>query len=194
MKARQGVRLVTMQDAKVVDTVTGKDVFSDGSHLGEIVLRGNTIMMGYFKNPEATETALAEGWLHTGDLAVQHADGTIEIKDRAKDIIISGGENISSVEIEEVLYRHPAVREAAVVARKDQKWGEHPCAFIDLEDEAHAVSVEELTAFCRANLAGFKIPRTYIFGSLPKNSTGKVLKNLLREKANAEAAADSKAS
>lgn len=183
LKTRQGVNLVTMQEAVVVDPTTGREVAWDGREMGEIQLRGNTVMMGYLKNPDATAAALADGRFHTGDLAVRHPDGYIEIRDRAKDIIISGGENISSVEIEEILYRHPAIHEAAVVARPDEKWGEHPCAFIDLKDRAPAVGAAELAQYCSNNLARFKIPKTFVFGPLPKTSTGKVQKHLLRAQA-----------
>jgi fatty-acyl-CoA synthase len=141
-------------------------------------------MKGYLKNPRATEEAFAGGWFHTGDLGVAHQDGYIELKDRSKDIIISGGENISTIEVESVLYRHPAVLEAAVVARPDEKWGESPCAFVALKSNA-AASAEEIIAFCRANLAGFKIPRNVVFGPLPKTSTGKVQKFVLRDRAKA---------
>jgi fatty-acyl-CoA synthase len=161
--------------------------------MGEILLRGNTVMMGYLKDREATEKALARGWLHTGDLAVRHPDGYIEIKDRVKDIIISGGENISSVEIEEILYRHPAVLEAAVVSRPDRKWGEHPCAFVALRDGADGTTAEMLKDYCSANMARFKVPKTFVFGPLPKNATGKVLKTLLRERARANPVAEDKA-
>jgi fatty-acyl-CoA synthase len=183
LKTRQGVNLVTMQEAIVADPATGREVARDGREMGEILLRGNTVMMGYLKNPDATGAALAGGRFHTGDLAVRHPDGYIEIRDRAKDIIISGGENISSVEIEEILYRHPAVLEAAVVARPDEKWGEHPCAFIDLKAGSHAIGAAEIADHCRNNLARFKIPKTFVFGPLPKTSTGKVQKHLLRARA-----------
>jgi fatty-acyl-CoA synthase len=145
-------------------------------------MRGNIIMKGYLKNPHATEDALKGGWFHTGDLGVMHADGYIQLKDRSKDIIISGGENISTIEVEGVLYRHPAVLEAAVVARPDNHWGETPCAFVTLRDGASATS-EEIMAFCRQNLAGFKVPKTVVFTTLPKTSTGKVQKYVLRERA-----------
>jgi fatty-acyl-CoA synthase len=184
MNARQGVRLVTMGDAIVARSQDGRPVRPDGREMGEILVRGNTVMMGYLKNPQATEEALADGWLHTGDLAVTHPDGYIEIKDRSKDIIISGGENISSVEVEEILYRHPAVYEVAVVSRPDRRWGEHPCAFVDLKPAAEA-SADALREFCRANMAGFKVPKTFVFGPLPKNATGKILKQALRERAQA---------
>jgi fatty-acyl-CoA synthase len=147
------------------------------------MLRGNTVMKGYLKNPEATDEAFAGGWFHTGDLAVMHPDGYMEVKDRAKDIIISGGENISSLEVEEVLYRHPAVMEAAVVARPDERWGETPQAFVTLKPGAAAVTEAEIIAWCREHLAHFKCPRFVSFGGLPKTSTGKVQKFELRERA-----------
>jgi fatty-acyl-CoA synthase len=158
----------------------------DGASLGELCLRGNTIMKGYLKNPRATEAALGQGWFRTGDLAVRHPDGYVEIKDRSKDIIISGGENISSLEVEEALYRHPAVMEAAVVARPDQKWGETPCAFVALKPGA-STTQEEMIAWCRGQLAGYKIPRRVVFGPLPKTSTGKIQKFVLRARARGEA-------
>jgi fatty-acyl-CoA synthase len=182
MKARQGVPYPTVEAIRVVDPATGRDVPRDGRHLGEVVKRSNTIMRGYLKNPAATEAAFADGWFHTGDLAVQHPDGYIQLKDRSKDIIISGGENISTIEVEDVLYRHPAVIEAAVVARPDHRWGESPCAFVSLRDGA-AAGEAELIAFCREHLAHFKAPRSVVFGPLPKTSTGKVQKFLLRERA-----------
>ena len=153
-----------------------------GATLGEVMLRGNTLMRGYLKNPSATEEAFRGDWYHTGDLAVLHADGYVEVKDRSKDIIISGGENISSLEVEETLYRHPAVMEAAVVAKADAKWGETPCAFVALKPGA-SVTAEELILWCRSQLAGFKIPRRVVFGALPKTSTGKIQKFVLRERA-----------
>jgi len=159
------------------------DVPADGSTLGELVLRSNTVMKGYLKNPAATATAFEHGWFHTGDLAVCHSDGYVEIKDRSKDIIISGGENISSLEVEEALYRHPGVMEAAVVAKPDPVWGETPCAFVTLKPESAGVSAEEVVAWCRANLAHYKAPRTVVFGPLPKTSTGKIQKYELRERA-----------
>lgn len=180
---RQGVNLITLEDAKVISAETGNEVPWDGKTIGEISLRGNTVMMGYLKDPEATAAALAGGYFHTGDLAVRHPDGYIEIRDRSKDIIISGGENISSVEIEEILYRHPAIYEAAVVSRPDEKWGEHPCAFISFKENCSPLSTTELTEYCLANLARFKVPKTFIFGALPKTATGKVQKYLLRERA-----------
>ncbi|MGH6996150.1 MAG: AMP-binding enzyme, partial [Stellaceae bacterium] len=171
----------TLAGARVVDNEL-RDVPADGTVIGEIVLRANTVMKGYLKNPQATAEAFANGWFHTGDLAVRHPDGYIEVKDRAKDIIISGGENISSLEVEEALYKHPAVMEAAVVARPDEKWGETPCAFVALKPGAVATT-DDVVAFCRANLAHFKVPHTVVFGPLPKTSTGKIQKYLLREQA-----------
>ncbi|MGH6975865.1 MAG: AMP-binding protein, partial [Stellaceae bacterium] len=179
--ARQGMEVATLAGARVVDGDL-RDVPADGTAIGEIVLRANTVMKGYLKNPKATSEAFASGWFHTGDLAVRHPDGYIEVKDRAKDIIISGGENISSLEVEETLYKHPAVMEAAVVARSDEKWGETPCAFVALKPGADATA-DDVVAFCRANLAHFKVPRTVVFGPLPKTSTGKIQKYLLREQA-----------
>jgi len=189
LMARQGVRNLTLSDDAVIDRETGAAVPADGSTIGELVVRGNTVMKGYHRNPKATEEALADGWLHTGDLAVVHPDGYVEIKDRAKDIIISGGENISSLEVEEALYRHPAVMEAAVVARPDPKWGESPCAFVTLKPGAGEVTEADIVAHCRARLAGFKVPRTVVFGPLPKTSTGKIQKFQLREQAAALAPA-----
>jgi fatty-acyl-CoA synthase len=180
--ARQGVAKPTLDAVRVVDPATGADVPADGGAIGELWLRANTLMKGYLKNKAATEDAFAGGWFHTGDLGVVHPDGYIEVKDRAKDIIISGGENISSLEVEEVLYRHPAVMEAAVVARSDEKWGEVPCAFVTLKPGG-AATAEDITVFCRANLAHFKIPRRIVFGPLPKTSTGKIQKYVLREQA-----------
>ncbi len=181
--ARQGVASLTLDRQRVVDPATMADLPADGAALGELMLRSNTLMKGYMKNPAATETAFAGGWFHTGDLAVIHPDGYVEIKDRAKDIIISGGENISSLEIEEVLYRHPQVFEAAVVARPDAVWGESPCAFVTLKPDAGPVSAGEIIAWCRAHLAHFKTPRAVVFGPLPKTSTGKIQKYELRERA-----------
>ena len=180
--ARQGVGSLTLGGQRVVDAGM-TDVPADGVTIGEVVLRGNTLMKGYLKNPAATEEAFREGWFHTGDLAVMHSDGYIEIKDRAKDIIISGGENISSLEVEEALYRHPHIMEAAVVARSDAKWGESPCAFVTLTPDAPRLSAEDVIAWCRTNLAHYKVPRTVVFGTLPKTSTGKVQKYELRERA-----------
>jgi 3-(methylthio)propionyl---CoA ligase len=181
--ARQGVQYPTLDRQRVADPATLEDVPADGTTIGELLLRSNTLMKGYLKNPAATEEAFAGGWFHTGDLAVMHPDGYAEVKDRSKDIIISGGENISSIEVEEVLYRHPAVMEAAVVAKPDDTWGETPCAFVTLKDGAQAVDAAEIIAFCRANLAHFKAPKTVVFGPLPKTSTGKIQKYALRERA-----------
>jgi fatty-acyl-CoA synthase len=182
--ARQGVAYPVLEGLEVMDPEPMQPVPRDGKTLGEIMMRGHVVMNGYLKNPEATAEAFRGGWFHTGDLAVMHEDGYVEIQDRAKDIIISGGENISSIEIEGALYRHPAVLEAAVVARPDEKWGETPCAFVTLKDGASATA-EELIAHCRKLLAGFKAPKTIVFDELPKTSTGKVQKTVLREKAKA---------
>jgi fatty-acyl-CoA synthase len=180
--ARQGVGYPTAAGLMVADPGTLAPVPRDGATLGEVMLRGNTVMKGYLKNPRATEAALAGGWLHTGDLAVWHPDGYIEIKDRSKDVIISGGENISSLEVEEALYKHPAVMEAAVVARPDATWGETPCAFVTLKPGASATA-EAIIAFLRDAIARYKVPRHVVFGPLPKTSTGKIQKFVLRERA-----------
>lgn len=182
LKARIGVRKHTMEQVRVLDPATMEPVPPDGVTVGEIMMRGNTLMKGYLKNPQATAEAFEGGWFHTGDLGVVHPDGYMQIKDRAKDIVISGGENISTVEVEDALYAHPAVLEAAVVARPDAKWGETPCAFVTLK-EGGAATAEELASFCRGRLAGFKVPRTFVFGPLPKTATGKIQKYLLREQA-----------
>ncbi|ARJ65434.1 acyl-CoA synthetase [Magnetospirillum sp. ME-1] len=182
MKSRQGVRYVNEEAMMVADPVSLVPVPKDGATMGEVFYRGNVVMKGYLKNPSATQEAFSGGWFHTGDLGVWHADGYIELKDRSKDIIISGGENISTIEVEGVLYQHPAVGEAAVVARPDEKWGETPCAFIGLKEGATATS-DEIIAFCRQRLAHYKCPRTVVFTSLPKTSTGKVQKFVLREMA-----------
>src|SRR5213593_72556 len=174
--ARQGVTYVTLEDMMVADPETLRPVPRDGRTLGEIMLRGNTVMKGYLKNPGATGAAFSGGWFHTGDLAVWHADGYVEIKDRSKDVIISGGENISSLEVEEQLYRHPAVMEAAVVARPDDKWGETPCAFVTLKPDGPAITAMDVMEWCRDNLAHYKVPKRVIFGPLPKTSTGKIQK------------------
>ena len=170
------------EDFFVADPQTLQPVPHDGESMGELMFRGNVVMKGYLKDPEATQAAFAGGLFHTGDLGVTHPDGYIEIRDRSKDIIISGGENISSIEIEGVLYRHPAVMEAAVVARPDEKWGETPCAFVALKAGA-SVSESELIEFCRAKMAHFKCPKTVLFAELPKTSTGKVRKYVLRDRA-----------
>jgi len=182
LKARQGVRYPVLDGLMVADPKTLEPVPADGQTMGEVFFRGNVVMKGYLKNPKATDDAFDRGWFHSGDLGVRHPDGYIELKDRSKDIIISGGENISTIEVESVLYRHPAVLEAAVVARPDERWGETPCAFVTLKDGASATP-EEIIAFCRANMAHFKAPRTVVFGLLPKTSTGKVQKYVLRQQA-----------
>ena len=180
LKARQGVRYPVLDELMVADAATLEPVPADGNTLGEVFMRGNVVMKGYLKNPKSTATAFAGGWFHTGDLGVMHPDGYIELKDRSKDIIISGGENISTIEVEGVLYRHPAVLEAAVVARPDATWGETPAAFVTLKDDATATEAEIL-AFCREHLAGFKMPKLVVFGKLPKTSTGKIQKYVLRQ-------------
>lgn len=183
--ARQGVRYPTMEDMMVADPLTMAPVPKDGRAVGEVMFRGNTVMRGYLKNRMATQEAFRGGWFHTGDLAVWHPDGYMEVKDRSKDIIISGGENISSIEVEEVLYRHPAVMEAAVVARPDEKWGETPCAFVTLKPGAGPVTAGDLIQWCRENLARFKVPKHIVFGPLPKTATGKIQKYVLRDRAKA---------
>ncbi|HEX4369027.1 MAG TPA: acyl-CoA synthetase [Rhodopila sp.] len=183
--ARQGVNTPMLEEAVVLDPGTMRVLPADGVSMGELMLRGNTIMKGYLKNPVATAEAFAGGWFHTGDLAVMHPDGYVEIKDRAKDIIISGGENISSLEVEEVLYKHPSVMEAAVVARPDEKWGETPQAFVTLKPGAAVVTEGDIIGWCRQHLAHYKCPRFVTFGALPKTSTGKVRKFDLREQAKA---------
>ena len=181
--ARQGVNTPMLEEAAVLNSTTMQPMPADGATMGELMLRGNTVMKGYLKNPSATKEAFAGGWFHTGDLAVMHPDGYVEIKDRAKDIIISGGENISSLEVEEVLFKHPDVMEAAVVAHPDEKWGETPHAFVTLKPGAAGVTDREIIAWCRQHLAHFKCPRFVTFGALPKTSTGKIMKFDLREKA-----------
>jgi fatty-acyl-CoA synthase len=182
IKARQGVRYPVLGGLTVADPETMEPVPADGETMGEVMMRGHVVMKGYLKNPSATEKAFKGGWFHTGDLGVMHPDNYIELKDRSKDIIISGGENISTIEVEGVLYKHPAVLEAAVVAKPDEKWGETPCAFVTLRPGKTATA-EEIIAHTRANLAGFKCPKTVVFGELPKTSTGKVQKFVLREMA-----------
>ncbi len=182
LKARQGVNYPVLDGLMVADPETLTPVPADGAAIGEIFMRGNIVMKGYLKNPHATAEAFAGGWFHTGDLGVVHPDGYVELKDRSKDIIISGGENISTVEVESVLYRHACVLEAAVVARPDPMWGETPCAFVTLKDGAGATA-EDIIAFCRDRLARFKVPRTVVFAPLPKTSTGKIQKFVLREQA-----------
>ena len=189
LNARQGVRYHLQRDARVLDPLNMQPVPLDGETMGEIMFRGNIAMKGYLKNPKATQEAFAGGWFHSGDLAVQYPDGYIKIKDRSKDIIISGGENISSIEVEDVLYRHPAVLAAAVVARPDPKWGETPCAFLELK-QGSAVTEADIIAHCKAHLAGFKVPRVVVFGELPKTSTGKIQKFELRKQAGSAGAID----
>ena len=189
LNARQGVNYHLQRNIAVMDPLTMQPVPADGETMGEIMFRGNITMKGYLKNPKATEEAFRGGWFHTGDLAVMYPDGYVKIKDRSKDIIISGGENISSIEVEDVLYRHPAVMAAAVVAKPDEKWGETPCAFIELKAGAQ-VSAEEIVKHCRQHLAGFKIPRAVVFGELPKTSTGKIQKFELRKQAGSATAID----
>ena len=181
-KSRQGVPYPVLEDVTVIDPETMQPVPADGVTLGEVMFQGNIVMKGYLKNPEATDEALAGGWFHSGDLGVLHPDGYIQLKDRSKDIIISGGENISSIEVEDVLYQHPAVLEAAVVARPDEKWGETPCAFVTLRPDAEGVDEQAIIDHCRANLAHFKAPKTVVFGPLPKTATGKIQKFKLRER------------
>jgi len=183
--ARQGVPNPVIEQLTVADSKTLAPLPRDGAAIGEIMLAGNTLMKGYLKNETATDEAFAGGLYHSGDLAVWHEDGTLDIRDRSKDIIISGGENISSLEVEEILYRHPQVMEAAVVARPDAKWGETPCAFVTLKPGGEETTAEDIIAYCRANMAHFKAPKTVVFGALPKTSTGKILKYELRDKARA---------
>ena len=181
-KARQGVRYLVLEDLDVKNPDTMESVPRDGATMGEVMFRGNVVMKGYLDNKASTDKAFAGGWFHSGDLGVMHEDGYIQIKDRSKDIIISGGENISSIEVEDALFKHPKVKAAAVVAAPDEKWGETPCAFVELKEDA-AVTAEELIAWTRGQLAHFKCPRHIVFGELPKTSTGKVKKFVLRERA-----------
>ena len=183
MMVRQGVVYHTLQGLMVADGCSMEPVPADGSTMGELMVRGNTVMKGYLKNHGATDEAFRGGWFHTGDLAVLHPDGYVEIKDRAKDIIISGGENVSSLEVEELLYKHPAIMEAAVVARPDEFWGETVCAFVDLKPGAEETSSDAIIEWCHEKIARFKVPKTIVFGSLPKTSTGKIQKYVLRETA-----------
>ncbi len=189
LNARQGVRYHLERDVRVLDAQTMQPVPQDGETMGEIMFRGNIAMKGYLKNPKATEEAFLGGWFHSGDLAVMTPDGYIKIKDRSKDIIISGGENISSIEVEDVLYRHPDVLAAAVVAKPDARWGETPCAFVELKAGANC-SEQDIVAHCKKHLAGFKVPRAVVFGELPKTSTGKIQKFELRKLAGSAAAID----
>jgi len=179
-KARQGVRYTTLEALDVMDPETMTPVPADAQTMGEVMFRGNVVMKGYLKNPAATAKAFAGGWFHSGDLGVKHPDGYIQLKDRSKDIIISGGENISSIEVEDALYKHPAVQAAAVVAKPDDKWGETPCAFVELKP-SEMIAPEELISWCRQNLAAYKVPRHILFVELPKTSTGKIQKFKLRE-------------
>ncbi|MCX8134808.1 MAG: acyl-CoA synthetase [Roseococcus sp.] len=179
LMARQGVRYLPLEALEVMDPATMTPIPADGAAMGEVMFRGNVVMKGYLKDPEATEKAFAGGWFHSGDLAVKHPDGYIQLRDRSKDIIISGGENISSIEVEDALYKHPAVAVAAVVAQPDEKWGEVPCAFVELKPGESATEAE-LIAHCRGVLAGFKVPKRVVFQDLPKTSTGKIQKHMLR--------------
>ncbi len=189
LNARQGVRYHLQRDARVINPETMQPVPQDGETMGEIMFRGNITMKGYLKNPQTTQETFAGGWFHTGDLAVMHPDGYIKIKDRSKDVIISGGENISSIEVEDVLYRHPDVLAAAVVARPDERWGETPCAFVELKTGA-TTTVADIVAHCKKHLAGFKVPKAVVFGELPKTATGKIQKFELRKQAGSAAAID----
>lgn len=184
LNSRQGVACLLQEDMQVLDPDTLQPVPWDGASVGEIMFRGNITMKGYLKNPRATDAAFSGGWFRTGDLAVVYADGNVKIRDRSKDVIISGGENISSLEVEDVLCRHPSVLAAAVVARPDPKWGETPCAFVELKDELD-LSPDAALAHCRQNLAGFKVPKRFVFGPLPRTATGKVQKFALRDAARA---------
>ena len=184
LKSRQGVEFAVLESVSVRDPKTLAAVPSDGKTIGEVMFQGNNVMKGYLKNPSATNESFADGYFHSGDLAVSHPDGYIELKDRSKDIIISGGENISSIEIEDTLYQHSNVMAAAVVAKLDEKWGETPCAFIELKDVSVGTTEREIIDFCRNNLAHYKCPRHVIFGPLPKTSTGKIQKFVLRQRAN----------
>jgi len=181
LKARQGVRYLALEGLDVVDPQSLAPVPRDGVSIGEVVMRGNVVMKGYFKNAASTERAFAGGWFHSGDLGVIHPDGYIQLKDRSKDIIISGGENISSIEVEDALYKHPVVEAVAVVAMPHEKWGETPCAFIECVD-GKSTTGDELREWCRQNLAGFKVPSEFRFEPIPKTSTGKVQKFALRQR------------
>ncbi|RJF89024.1 acyl-CoA synthetase [Oleomonas cavernae] len=184
LKARQGVKSPLLAGLDVMDPETMAPVPRDGVTMGEVMFRGNLVMKGYLKNPKATQEAFAGGWFHSGDLGVMHPDGYIQLKDRSKDIIISGGENISTIEVEDVLYKHPKILEVAVVARPDERWGETPCAFVTLKT-GQTLTEQEVIAFCKENLAGYKVPRTVVFEDLPKTSTGKIQKYVLRDRAKA---------
>jgi fatty-acyl-CoA synthase len=189
LNGRQGVRYTLQEGVAVLDPETLQPVPWDGETIGEVMFRGNITMKGYLKNEKATQEAFRGGWFHSGDLAVVHPDGYLRIKDRSKDIIISGGENISSIEVEDALFRHPAVIAAAVVAQPDPKWGEVPCAFVELK-QGIALTAEELLAHCRQYLPGFKMPKKVVFGELPKTSTGKIQKFMLRQRAKSASAID----
>jgi fatty-acyl-CoA synthase len=180
-KARQGVRYAALEGLTVMDPITMEPVPADGETLGEVMFRGNVVMKGYLKNRKASDEAFAGGWFHSGDLGVMHPDGYIQLKDRSKDIIISGGENISSIEVEDTLYKHPAIQAAAVVAKPDEKWGETPCAFVELKPGAEDTTPEEIIAWCKTHLASYKCPRLVVFTEIPKTSTGKIQKFKLRE-------------
>jgi fatty-acyl-CoA synthase len=176
------VRYTALEALDVIDPATMQSVPADGETLGEVMMRGNVVMKGYLKNPKSTQESFAGGWFHSGDLGVKHPDGYIQLKDRSKDIIISGGENISSIEVEDALYKHPAVVAVAVVARPDDKWGETPCAFVELKPGAE-VTQEDILEWCRQRLARYKVPRTVVFAEVPKTSTGKIQKFRLRQMA-----------
>jgi fatty-acyl-CoA synthase len=181
VKARQGVRYPVLESLTILDPETMQPVPNDGETMGEVMFRGNVVMKGYLKNPAATRESFEGGWYHSGDLGVLHPDGYIQLRDRSKDIIISGGENISSIEVEDTLYKHPGILEAAVVARADEKWGETPCAFVTLKHTHQHLTAQDIIAYCRENLAHYKCPRHVVFTELPKTSTGKVQKFKLRE-------------
>ena len=185
LKSRQGVKCYGLNDLQVVNKKTKKPVVKNGKQLGEVYMKGNTVMMGYYKDKKATKKSFANGWFHTGDLGVVHKNGYIQLKDRSKDIIISGGENISTIEIENILFQHPHIIDAAVVAKKDKKWGEVPCAFITLKKKSN-ITQEQIIDFCAKNMAKFKIPKKIIYGVIKKTLTGKTQKFLLRKKANQE--------
>ena len=188
LRSMQGVKFPMMEGLTVMNPETMKEVKNDGEEIGEIMIKGNCVMKGYLKNKEETDKSMSGGWFHSGDLAVMHPNGYVQIKDRSKDIIISGGENVSSVEIENTLYKHPSVLFAAVVAKPDEKWGETPCAFIELKSQDDSISEKDIISFCKETLAGFKCPKKVVFTELPKTSTGKILKYELREMAKATGA------
>tara|TARA_B100001123_G_scaffold107037_1_gene124622 strand:- start:434 stop:1159 length:726 start_codon:yes stop_codon:yes gene_type:complete len=181
LKSRQGVKYPMLEKLTILNPDSMEPVPSNSQTIGEVMFRGNIVMKGYLKNPTATKKALSDGWLHSGDLGVIQSDGYIQLKDRSKDIIISGGENISSIEIEDVLYRHPDIQGAAVVAKPDEKWGESPCAFIEIRENTN-LTEDQIIQFCRKNMAHFKCPKSVVFGELPKTSTGKIQKYKLRKR------------